>query len=51
MEIRITEVKGSRPFTGKDLQKFKKVVDVYAQEIHARFVAGEMLQIVAFYHG
>ena len=30
VEIRITEVKGSRPLVGKDLQNFKKVVGAYA---------------------
>ena len=38
IEIRITEVKGSRPLAGKDLQNFKKVVEVYAQEIVQKWV-------------
>ena len=38
VEIRITEVKGSRPLVGKDLQNFKKVVGAYAQEIVRKWV-------------
>ncbi|MFD1466982.1 DUF4160 domain-containing protein [Hymenobacter caeli] len=38
VEIRITEVKGSRPLMGKDLQNFKKVVDVYAGDIVQKWV-------------
>ena len=38
IEIRITEVKGSRPLAGRDLQNFKKVVDVYAAEIVQKWV-------------
>ena len=38
VEIRISEVKGSRPLTGKDLQNFKKIVDVYAQDIVQKWV-------------
>ncbi|MGI4734766.1 MAG: hypothetical protein ACRYG7_06250 [Janthinobacterium lividum] len=38
VEIRITEVKGSRPLARKELQNFKKVVDVYATEIVQKWV-------------
>lgn len=38
VEIRITDVKCSRPLLGKDLQNFKKVGDVYATEIVQKWV-------------
>jgi Domain of unknown function (DUF4160) len=38
VEVRIAEVKGSRPLIGKDLQNFKKLVEVYAEDIVKKWV-------------
>ena len=38
VETRISEVKGSRPLVGKDLQNFQKVVAVYATAIVRKWV-------------
>lgn len=38
VEIRVVEVKGSRPLIGKHLQNFKKLVEVYAEDIVQKWV-------------